>query len=86
MENIVYASNVTEYESGYGQRNEGFLLAINEREYESGTKIVNTGSYDCYSRAGERKLVKVTPEMYMRIKKAGYLWIDDKKESWYVSE
>ena len=29
---------------------------------------------------------KINPEMYMRIKKAGHLWIDDKKESWYVSE
>lgn len=84
MKNIIYASDVTEYESGYGQRPDGYLLALDLEKYELGLNKVNGGSYECYSRAGEKKLIKVKDEMYEKIKINGYVWTDEPKSSWYI--
>jgi hypothetical protein len=84
MINTIYASDVTEYESGYGQRPDGYLLAIDNAKYEEGLKTVNDGPFECYSRAGSKKLVRIKDEMYEKVKINGYLWTNEPKVNWYI--
>lgn len=87
MLHTLYAADVIELESGWGQRHDGFLLAIDAQSFEKGARFIQEGgSSQEYSRAGDKKLVRVTPEMYERINNDTnkYIWIADKKETWYI--
>lgn len=85
MENVVYGAEVTEYEAGWGQRNDGYLLANSQENFEAGKKNVeNGGSYECFSRVGTKKLMTIKPEMYAKVKEKGFIWIGDAFKTWYV--
>lgn len=60
---IGFLAALTEYEAGWGQRPDGYILADTE---EAGkllkNKIESYGSYECFTRASEFQQVILTPE------------------------
>lgn len=87
MDNVVYAASVTEYESGWGQRSDGYLLAMNKPSFDEFAKYINSGgSHGCFSKVGEPRLIAVTSDMYEKIKISDdkAVWTSEKEKNWYV--
>lgn len=87
MENVVYGADVTEYESGWGQRHDGYVLALDKESFEKTAKDINNyGNYECFSRVGSPRLLKVTPKMYEEIKarEDKSIWTGENSKNWYI--
>jgi hypothetical protein len=76
--NVVYRVNFTEFESGWGQRPDGYIMA---KTKEIAIKVIrdieSMGSYSCYTRANTQPyLFETTDEIYKDIQEDedGYFW------------
>lgn len=83
--NIAYYSSVTEYESGWGNRPDGYLVAIDKESFLSRAKLIESqGDSQEFSRIDhEPKLCLVTDEMYAQLKEVSTVWTSNKRD-WLI--
>lgn len=83
-QHTAYFSRVTEYEAGWGNRPDGFLIAKTEALFTERAKSIKAaGTYAEFSSVDHGpKLCKVTEEMHKQLEVKGTVWTNDK--SWFV--
>jgi hypothetical protein len=70
MEHQLYISHCTEYEFGWGSRPDGFLITESfEVMVKKISESIKMGSYECFWRYDEPKLIYCDDETYAKIKK-----------------
>lgn len=89
METFVgYVARVTEYESGWGSRHDGYLVCEDKNAGIRKATAVNgnlvCGDYSCFSKADEFSMCKLNPTGIQEIRSRGCVWTDDIKP--YVLE
>jgi hypothetical protein len=88
MDNVVYACAVTEYEARWGNRPDGYLLALDQAAMDAKSAEINGHQGHEFSRTETVKLVMVTPECYAKVKASpnGWLWLhENRTEGWLVT-
>lgn len=69
MEEIFY-TKITEYEAGWGQRDDGYYLCLDEEALKKYIRTKgNSGSYKCYWRCGDVQKASCDKKTYNKIKK-----------------
>lgn len=85
-QNVAYFNSVTERESGWGSRPDGYLVAKTKEQFVTkAAKIKAAGSYQEFSSVdGEPRLCLITDEMAAKLEAAeeGAIWTNDK--SWFI--
>lgn len=77
-QNVAFYSGVTEYESGMGNRPDGYLVAKTEEQFNAkAIEIRAGGSYSEFSAVnGEPVLCLVTDDMEAQLIAKGAIWLD----------
>ncbi len=87
MSNVAYYVTVTEYESGWGCRPDGYIVCLNKKFLMAVCDKVNAQKGEEFSRTDNPKLCLVTEEMYSKLIKneneSGYVWTNNSKD-WLV--
>lgn len=80
-QNIAYYSSITEYESGWGNRPDGYLVALTKEAFEVKAKAINEHKGAEFSRVDSQpKLCLVTDEMYAKLQKSSWVWTNNKSD------
>lgn len=80
MSQIGYYASVTEYESGWGQRPDGYLIATSRKSFEAKkVKIENIGDHLEFSRVGELKICELHNTGYLALinSEDSTIWTND---------
>jgi hypothetical protein len=83
-QNVAYFSGVTEYESGWGNRPDGYVVAKSEELFNAkAVEIKAAGTYAEFSSVnGPAKLCLVTDEMAKTLEEKGAVWVNGSE--WHV--
>jgi len=77
---IGYIATVTEFEQGWGQRPDGYIVCIDKADglrFASKANGHVHGDYSCFSHAGDFYPVQLRPEMIEELRhNDGVLWLD----------
>ncbi len=86
MPNAAYFCEVTEYESGWGSRPDGYLIALSREAFEAKAKEIDSQTGHEFSRTEKPRIGFVTDAMNERLNVAPLkcLWISDKPTEWLV--
>lgn len=83
--NVAYYAHVIEYESGWGSRPDGHLVALDKESFNTKAKEINSQRGEEYSRVGsDPKLCLITDEMKEKLEKFGVIWTGNNKKDWIV--
>lgn len=85
--NTVYFCAVTEYESGWGNRPDGYLIAVDRPSIEKKAEKINAHTGAEFSRTEEIRIGIVTDECYARVKNdpSGCIWnLRNDSKDWLV--
>lgn len=89
MSNVAYYVTVTEYESGWGCRPDGYIVCLNKEFLIKVCEKVNSQQGQEYSRTDKPKLCLIDEDMYQQLIKnkhgSGYVWTGNSK-SWLKDE
>lgn len=80
MSQIGYYASVTEYETGCGQRPDGYLIATSRKSFEAKkTEIENLIGHSAFSRVSELKICELHNTGYLALIKseASSIWTDE---------
>lgn len=82
---VGFLASLTEFEAGWGQRLDGYILADTLEDAEIKKKeIEDGGSYQCYVRAGDIKQVLLTDEGATLLKSQKSQWVSRKDIDKYI--
>lgn len=83
-QNVAYYNSVTEYEAGWGNRPDGYLIAKTKEQFiAKAADIKAAGSYAEFSSVnGEPKMCLVTDDMAQQLEANGTVWTN--KKDWLV--
>lgn len=83
-QNVAYFNSVREYEAGWGNRHDGYLVAKTKEQFNAkAAEIKAAGSYAEYSTVeGPATLCIVTDEMAKTLEEKGAVWLNGK--DWFV--
>lgn len=82
---VGFLASLTEFEAGWGQRPDGYILADTLNEAEALKKeIEERGSYQCYVRAGDIKQVLLTNEGVALLNSEKSNWVSRKDIDKYI--
>jgi hypothetical protein len=83
-QNIAYYNRVREFEAGWGNRPDGFLVAKTKEQFNDKAKEIKAaGSYAEFSTVeGEPILCLVTDDMAAQLEAKGTVWLNSK--DWLV--
>lgn len=83
-QNVAYYSGVTEYESGWGNRPDGYVVAKTKELFNAkAAEIKASGSYAEFSSVnGPATLCLVTDDMAKTLEANGAVWLNGK--DWFV--
>jgi hypothetical protein len=84
---IGYYSVATEYESGWGSRPDGVIIALDKEVLLAKIAEVNKQQGHEFSRCEQPKLCIITEEMANKIKNNkdyGFLWTNENSKHWLI--
>lgn len=76
IQNVGYIIHVTEYESGWGCRPDGYLISLDLVALENKCRQVNDSKGHEFSRADfkDKKMVQLKPEVVAKLADGVVLW------------
>jgi hypothetical protein len=89
LRHIGYYSIATEYESGWGNRPDGVIIALDKDILLAKIAQVNSEQGQEFSRCEPPKLCIITDEMAIKIKNNkdyGFLWTKENSKNWLIEQ
>jgi hypothetical protein len=89
LRHIGYYSVATEYESGWGSRPDGIIIALDKDILNAKIAEVNAYKGPEFTRCNTPKLCIITDEMAIKIKNNkdyGFLWTHEKTDKWLIEQ
>ncbi len=84
-QNVAYYSSVTEHESGWGCRPDGYVVALTREAFDQKAKSINSQTGHEFSLVDSAaKLCLITDEFAEELKEKGCVWIFKNTKEWLV--
>jgi hypothetical protein len=86
MPNAAYFCKVTEHESGWGSRPDGYLIALSREAFEAKAREIDSQMGPEFSRTEKPRIGFVTDALNERLKSAplNCLWVSENPGQWLV--